>query len=83
MYRFDPRFLPQQFKTIIYSPVIIISHLSEEEKNSFWQHLKENHPKKANSLASVMSDPFVELIMDKKDGLGGYWLLSLSMHQSI
>lgn len=70
MYKIDPRFPPQQFKASSYSPVIIINRLSKEDKNSLWQHLKENYPKKANNLTSAMSDPFVKILMDKKNGLG-------------
>ena len=68
----DPRFPPQQFKASSYSQVIILSHLTEEDKESLWEHLKENHPTKARSLATAMSDSFVKLIMDKKNGLGRY-----------
>jgi hypothetical protein len=68
--KIGPRFSPQQFKASIYSPIIIVNHLSTEDKESLWQHLKENYPDKAKSLATVMSDSFVKLIMDKKNGLG-------------
>ena len=68
--KIDPRFPPHQFRASIYSPVIIVNHLSTEDKESLWQHLKENHPDKAKSLATAMADSFVKLIMDKKNGLG-------------
>lgn len=68
--KIDPRFPPQQFKASIYSPIIIVNHLSEEDKDSLWLHLKENHQKKAKSLVTAMSDPFVKMIMDNKNGLG-------------
>ena len=68
--KIDPRFPPQQFKTSIYSPIIIVNHLSTEDKESLWQHLKDNHPDKAKSLATAMADSFVKLLMDKKKGLG-------------
>ena len=70
MYKFDPRFPPQQFKASSYSPVIIVNHLSTEDKESLWMYLKENHPNKAKSLATAMSDLFVKKIMDKNNGLG-------------
>ena len=77
MYKIDPRFPPQQFKASSYSPFIIVSHLSEEDKESLWEYLKENHPSKANSLTTVMSDSFVKLIMDKKNGLGALLAIEL------
>ncbi|HFD32795.1 MAG TPA: hypothetical protein ENJ28_08845 [Gammaproteobacteria bacterium] len=67
--KIDPRFPPQQFKTSSYSPAIIISLLSEEDKESLREHLKDNHPQKARGLISAMSDPFVKLLMDKEKGL--------------
>jgi len=70
MYKFDKRFPPQQFQASSYLPIIIVSHLSKEDKEALWQHLKENHPGKAESLASSMSDSFVKMLMDRKDGLG-------------
>ncbi len=73
----DPRFPPQQFKASSYSPVIIISFLSEEDKESLWKHLKENHPDKAKSLATAMADSFVKLIMDMKNGLGALLVVEL------
>ena len=73
----DPRFPPQQFKTSSYSPVIIINYLSTEDKESLWLYLKENHPNKAKSLATAMSDSFVKLIMDKKNGLGALLVIEL------
>ena len=73
----DPRFPPQQFKASSYSPVIIVNHLSTEDKESLWQYLKENHPNKAKSLAIVISDSFVEMIMDKKNGLGALLAIEL------
>jgi hypothetical protein len=51
--------------------------LSTEDKDSLWKYLKDNHPDKASSLASAMSDPFVKLIMDKKEGLGGLLAIEL------
>jgi len=66
--KIDPRFPPQQFKASSYSPVIIVSNLSEEDKESLWEHLKDNHPLKARWLVSAMSDPFVKMIMGKKKG---------------
>ena len=57
--------------TLTYSPIIIVNRLPKENKNSLWQHMKDKHPQKANNLASVMLDPFVKLITDKKEGLGG------------
>jgi hypothetical protein len=77
MYKIDPRFPPQQFKTSSYSPVIIISHLTEEDKESLWEHLKENHPQKAKSLVKIKTDPFVKLVMDKKNGLGALLVIEL------
>ena len=68
--KIDPQFPPQQFKTSIYSPIIIVNHLSTKDKESLWQYLKENHPDKAKSLATAMAGSFVKLIMDKKNGLG-------------
>ena len=59
MYKFDPRFPPQQFKASSSSPLIIVNQLSKEDKDSLWEHLKENHPEKAKSLVTAMSDPFV------------------------
>ena len=73
----DPRFPPQQFKASIYSPIIIVNHLSTEDKESLWQHLKENHPNKAKSLATAMADSFVKLIMDKKNGLGALLVIEI------
>jgi len=73
----DPRFPPQQFKASSYSPVIIVNHLSKEDKESLWEHLKENHPNKAKSLATVMSGSFVKLIMDKENGLGALLAIEL------
>jgi len=73
----DPRFPPQQFKASSYSPVIIVNHLSKEDKESLWKYLKKNHPGKAKSLATAMSDPFVKLIMDKKNGLGALLAIEL------
>ncbi len=75
--KIGPRFPPQQFKASIYSPIIIVNHLSTEDKESLWQHLKENHPDKTKSLATAMADPFVKLIMDKKNGLGGLLAIGL------
>ena len=77
MYKIDPRFPPQQIKASSYSSVIIINHLSKEDKDSLWLHLKENHPKKAKSLVTTMSDPFVEIIMDKKNGLSALLVIEL------
>ena len=77
MYKIDPRFPPQQFQASSYSPVIIVNRLSKEDKNSLWQHLKDNHPEKASSLSSAMSDPFVQLIMDRKEGLGALLAIDL------
>ena len=73
----DPRFPPQQFKVSSYSPVIIINYLSTDDKESLWQHLKENHPDKAKSLATAMADSFVKLIMDKENGLGALLVIEL------
>ena len=73
----DPRFPPQQFKASSYSPVIIVNRLSKEDKESLWKYIKENHPRKANSLATVISDPFVKLIMDKKNDLGALLAIEL------
>ena len=73
----DPRFPPQQFKASSYSPVIIVNHLSTEDKESLWQYLKEKHPNKAKSIATAMSDPFVKLIMDKKNGLDALLAIEL------
>lgn len=73
----DPRFLPQQFKASSYSSVIIVNHLSKEDKELLWKYLKENHPRKAKSLATVMSDSFVKLIMDKENGLGALLAIEL------
>jgi hypothetical protein len=73
----DPRFPPQQFKASSYSPVIILSHLSEKDKESLWEHLKDNHPNKARGLVSTMSDPFVKILIDKDKGLGA--LLAIEM----
>ncbi len=70
MYKFDPRFPPQQFKASSYSPIIIVNHLSKEDKDSLWLYLKERHPQKASSLVTAISDPFVEMLMDKEKGLG-------------
>ena len=70
MYKSDKRFPPQQFQASNYLPVIIINHLSTEDKESLWQYLKENHPGKAKSLTTAMADSFVQLIMDKEKGLG-------------
>ncbi len=77
MYKIDPRFPPQQFKASSYSPLIIVNQLSKEDKDSLWEHLKENHPEKAKSLVSAMSDPFVKMIMDKVNGLSA--LLAIEM----
>ena len=77
MYKIDPRFPPHQFQASSYSPVIIINRLSKEDKHSLWQHLKDNHPEKASNLTSVMSDPFAQLIMDKKEGLGALLAVDL------
>ncbi len=68
--KIDPRFPPQQFKASIYSPIIIVNHLSTEDKESLWRHLKDNHPDKAKSLATAMADSFVKLLMEKKKGPG-------------
>jgi hypothetical protein len=68
--KIDPRFPPQQFKASSYKPLIIISHLSEDDKEALWEHLKDYHPQKARGLVSTMSDPFVKIIMDKEKGLG-------------
>jgi len=73
----DPRFPPQQFKASSYSPIIIVSHLSTEDKDSLWEHLKDNHPQKARGLVSVMSDPFAKMLMDKEDGLGALLAIEL------
>ncbi|VAW52332.1 hypothetical protein MNBD_GAMMA05-177 [hydrothermal vent metagenome] len=75
--KIDPRFPPQQFKASSYSPVIILSHLSEEDKESLWEHLKKYYPQKARGLVSSMSDPFVEIIMDKEKGLGALLAIEL------
>ena len=73
----DPRFPPQQFKASSYSPVIIVNHLSKEDKESLWEHLKENYPQKAKRLVAIKTDPFVKLIMDKKNGLGALLAIDL------
>ena len=73
----DPRFPPQQFKASSYSQVIILSHLTEEDKESLWEHLKDNHPQKARGLVSTMSDPFVKMLLDKEKGFGA--LLAIEM----
>ena len=70
MYKFDPRFPPQQFKASSYSPVIIVNQLSTEDKESLWEHLKDNHPQKARGLVSARSDPLVKMLMDQENGLG-------------
>ena len=75
--KIDPRFPPQQFKVSSYSPVIIISFLSEEDKESLWEYLKDNHPQKARGLISAMSDPFVKLLMDKEKGLSALLAIEL------
>ncbi len=77
MYKFDPRFPPQQFKASSFSPVIIVNHLSTEDKESLWEHLKDNHPQKARGLVSAMSDPLVKMLMDKEDGLGALLAIEL------
>jgi len=77
MYKIDPRFPPQQFKASSYSPVIILSHLSEEDKESLWEHLKDHHPQKARGLISVMSDPFAKMLMDKEKGLSALLAIEL------
>ena len=77
MYKSDPRFPPQQFKASSYPPVIIVNHLSTEDKESLWKYLKESYPDKAKSLATAMSDPFVKLIMDNKNGLGALLAIEL------
>jgi hypothetical protein len=73
----DPRFPPQQYKASSYSQFIVVNHLSKEDKELPWEHLKENHPNKARSLATAMSDSFVKLIMDKKNGLGALLAIEL------
>jgi hypothetical protein len=73
----DSRFPPQQFKASSYSPVIILSHLTEEDKESLWEHLKDNHSQKARGLVSTMSDPFVKMLIDKEKGIGA--LLTIEM----
>jgi len=75
--KIDQRFPPQQINVSSYSPVIIVNHLSMEDKESLWQYLKENHPGKAKSLATAMSDSFVKLIMDKKKGPGALLAIEL------
>jgi len=75
--KIDPRFPPQQFKVSSYSPVIIIGFLSEEDKESLWEHLKDNHPQKARELVSTMLDPFVKMFMDKEKGLGALLVIEL------
>jgi len=77
MYKIDPRFLPQQFNASSYSPFIVVNQLSKEDKDSLWVHLKENHPEKAKSLVTAMSDPFVKMIMDKVNGLSA--LMTIEM----
>jgi len=77
MYKFDPRFPPQQFKASSFSPVIIVNHLSTEDKESLWEHLKDNHPQKARELISAMSDTFVKLLMDKEKGLSALLAIEL------
>ena len=77
MYKIDPRFPPQQFKASNYSSVIIVNHLSKEDKDSLWLHLKENHQDKAKSLVTTMSDPFVRIIMDKENGLSALLAIEL------
>ena len=77
MLKIDSRLPPQQFKVSSYSSVIIINSLSTDDKESLWQHLKENHPDKAKSLATAMADSFVKLIMDKKNGLGALLVIEI------
>ena len=77
MYKNNPRFPPQQFQASSYSPVIIVSHLSEEDKESLWEHLKDYHPQKASGLVSTMSDPFIKMIMDKKKGFSAVLAIEL------
>jgi len=73
----DPLFPPQQFIASSYSPLIIVNQLSKEDKDLLWVHLKEKHPKKAKSLVTAMSDPFVKMIMDKKNGLSALLAIEL------
>ena len=77
MYKIDPRFPPQQFQASNYKPVIIISHLSEDDKEALWEYLKDNHTQKARGLVSAMSDPFVKMLMDKENGLGALLVIEL------
>jgi len=77
MYKIDPRFPPQQLQASSYSPVIIINHLSDEDKESLWEHLLVHHRDKAKSLSSIMKDPFAKLIMDKKNGLSALLAIEL------
>ena len=77
MYKFDPRFPPQQFKASSYSLVIIVNHLSTEDKESLWEHLKDNHPQKARGLVSARSDPLVKMLMDQENGLGALLAIEL------
>lgn len=77
MYKIDPRFSPEQFKVSSYSPIIIVNHLSTEDKESLWEHLKEHHPQKARGLVSAMSDPFVKMLMDTENGLGALLAIEL------
>ena len=75
--KIDPRFPPRQFKASSYSPVIIISFLSEEDKESLWEHLKNNHPRKARGLVSAMTDPLVKMLMDQEKGLSALLAIEL------